>query len=79
MPRGRHAVGVMNQTLATTPFMPGDRVTVADIALFAYTHRGDECGLDLSKFPAVASWIERIQALPRFVAMQPPSELTLVN
>jgi len=79
LPRGRHAVGVMNQMLATSRFIHGDGITVADIALFAYTHRGDECGLDLSQFPAVTRWIERIQALPRFVAMQPPSELKLIS
>jgi glutathione S-transferase len=79
LPRGRRAVGVMDQALAKTPFLVGDRVSVADLALFAYTHRGEECGLDLAEFPAVGRWIERIQALPGFVAMQPPSELKLVD
>jgi glutathione S-transferase len=79
LPRGRQALGVMDQTLAKTPFMHGERVTVADIALFAYTHRGAECGLDLSEFPAVVRWIERVQALPRFMAMVPPTELKLIS
>ena len=60
-------------------FLVGERVSVADVALFAYTHRGEECGLDLAMFPAVVHWIERIQALPRFVAMVPPLELKLVD
>jgi glutathione S-transferase len=78
LPRGRRAVGMMDQVLARSPFMHGDHLTVADIALFAYTHRGEECGLDLRQFPAVERWIERVCALPRFIAMQPPTELRLV-
>ena len=79
LPRGQHAVEVMDRVLVESPFMHGDRVTLADIALFAYTHRGQECGLDLRQFPAVERWIERFQALPRFIAMQPPSELKLID
>jgi len=79
LPRGRRAVGVMDQVLAKAPFLVGDRVSVADLALFAYTHRGEECGLDLATFPAVERWIQRIQALPRFVAMRPPTERKLVR
>lgn len=79
LPRGRYAVGVMEKALAASPFVHGPSPTIADIALFAYTHRGEECGLDLSEFPSVRSWIERIQNLPNFVAMSPPSELTLID
>jgi len=79
LPRGRRAIAVMEQALVTSPFLHGDQVTLADIALFAYTHRGDECGIDLAPFPAVRGWIERIQAQPRFVPMRPPSELTLID
>lgn len=79
LPRGRRALGIMEQALTSALFMHGDEVTVADISLFAYTHRGEECGLDLREFPAVREWIARIQALPGFLAMQPPSELKLID
>jgi len=79
LPRGRRALGTMEQTLASGPFMHGDQVTIADISLFAYTHRGDECGLELGDFPAVSGWIERIQKLPGFLPMKPPSELRLID
>jgi len=79
LPRGRRALGVMEGALAARPFLHGDRITVADIALFAYTHRGDECGIDLGEFPAVLRWIARVQARPGFVPMQPPTELKLIG
>ncbi len=79
LPRGKRAIGVMDQTLNATPFLHGETPTVADIALFAYTHRGEECGIDLGDFPAVQRWIERVQCLPRFTPMRPPAELKLVD
>jgi glutathione S-transferase len=79
LPRGRRALGVMDRALAASPFLHGDRITVADIALFAYTHRGDECGIDLADFPAVVRWIEQVQALPGFIPMKPPTELKLIG
>ncbi len=79
LPRGRRAIAVMDQVLAQGPFIHGERITIADIALFAYTHRGEECGIDLSEFPAVRRWIERIQELPRFVEMSPPEQLKLID
>ena len=69
----------MDRALAASPFLHGDRITVADIALFAYTHRGDECGIDLADFPAVVRWIEQVQALPGFIPMKPPTELKLIG
>lgn len=57
----------------------GERPTVADISLFAYTHRADEGGFDLAEYPKLSPWIERIRALPGFIAMEPPTELTLVD
>jgi glutathione S-transferase len=77
--RGKRAIGVMDQALEQSPFLYGAEPTLADIALFAYTHRGHECGIELGVFPAVQRWIERIQALPRFIPMLPPEELKLVD
>ena len=66
---GERALGVMEQRLAASDFMAGDRFTLADIALFAYTHVADEGGFDLAPYPAIRAWIDRVAARPRFVPM----------
>jgi glutathione S-transferase len=53
------ALGVMEQRLANHAFFTGDRSTIADIGLFAYTHVAGEGGFDLTRFPAIQSWINR--------------------
>ncbi|MEO1762627.1 MAG: glutathione binding-like protein, partial [Cyanobacteria bacterium J06629_18] len=55
-------------------FFVGESYTIADIALFAYTHVADEGGFDLSKFPAIQAWIERIKAQPRFISIDDVKE-----
>ena len=56
---GYGALGVMEQHLANHAFFTGDRYTIGDIGLFAYTHFASEGGLDLTRFPAIQSWINR--------------------
>ncbi|MDR5832649.1 glutathione S-transferase family protein [Caballeronia sp. LZ034LL] len=63
------ALDVMEQHLATRTFFVGERYTVADIALYAYTHVADEANVDLSRYPAIRAWLERVRAQPRYVAM----------
>jgi glutathione S-transferase len=48
----------------------GDSYSVADIALFAYTHLGPEAGHDLAKFPAVSAWLARVRAQPGYFEME---------
>ena len=67
--RGYAALEVMENHLTGKSFFVGERYTVADIALFAYTHVADEGGFDLSKFKAIQAWLERIKAQPRFVGI----------
>lgn len=69
MPRGHAALGVMETQLAKTPYLAGENYTVADIALYAYTHVADEGGFDLADYPAVRAWLDRITAAPGFVTM----------
>jgi glutathione S-transferase len=57
---GYDALGVMEKHLDGNHFFAGDRYSVADIALYAYTHVADEGGLDLNGFPAVLAWLERL-------------------
>ena len=60
--RGRRALGVMELQLTYTDFLVGDGLTLADIALVAYTRWAGEGGFDLSEFPAVQRWVFRTEA-----------------
>ena len=64
---GYAALDVMAQHLATHPFFVADRYTIADVALYAYTHVADEGGFDLGRYPAIGAWVERVRAQPRHV------------
>ena len=66
--RGAQALAVMEQHLATCSFFAGDAYTIADIALFAYTHAAADGGFDLGAYPQVQAWLERVRAQPGFVA-----------
>ncbi|MEO6359920.1 MAG: glutathione S-transferase family protein [Sphingomicrobium sp.] len=58
---GDEALGVMEEHLAETDWFAGGRFTLADIALYAYTHVAEEGGgFDLGKFPAVLRWMDRV-------------------
>jgi glutathione S-transferase len=64
---GKAALAIMDRHLATEPFFVGGRFTVADIALFAYTHVAGEGRFDLAAYPEIRKWIARVEAQPRFV------------
>jgi glutathione S-transferase len=66
---GYRALEVMEGRLRAATFFVGDRYSIADIALYAYTHVADEGGFDLGRFPAVRAWLARVQAQPGYVAM----------
>lgn len=61
---GYAALGVMEKRLTDHPFLVGDRYTIADIALYAYTHVADEGGFDLSGFPGILAWLDRVKSQP---------------
>jgi glutathione S-transferase len=67
MERGYHALGVMEGHLKARSFFVGERYTIADIALYAYTHVAHEGGFDLGRFPAVRAWLARVSAQPGHV------------
>ena len=67
--RGRKALAVMEQHLKGAPFFAGERYSIADIALYAYTHCAADGGFDLARFPAVNAWLARVRAQPRHVPM----------
>lgn len=66
---GYKAFSVMQQQLQRTPYLVGEQYTLADIALYPYSHVATEGGFDLSGFPAVQTWLERIASHPRHVTM----------
>ena len=61
---GHAALGVMEGHLGRNDFFVGGRYTVADIALYAYTHVAHEGGFDLAGYPAVRAWIGRVASQP---------------
>jgi len=65
--RGRAAIAVMESQLSHHSFLVGDGYTIADIALYAYTHVAHEATLDLSPYPAVLAWLGRVAAQPRHI------------
>src|SRR6201992_1445588 len=69
MERGYGALQVMEDHLKTHEFFAAGQLTVADIALYGYTHVADQCDFDVSAFPAVRAWLRRIEQAPRFVPM----------
>jgi glutathione S-transferase len=76
MEQGYAALGVMEKHLATRKFFVADRYSIADIALYAYSHVAHLCDFDLASFPAVRTWLARVEAVPGHVAMEwQPHEL----
>jgi glutathione S-transferase len=66
---GYRALGVMEMHLASHRYFAADRFTIADIALYAYTQVANQCDYDLTRFPHVREWLDRIAAEPGYVAM----------
>lgn len=69
MSPGYQALDVMEQHLKGRLFFVGGRYSIADIALYAYTHVAHEGGFDLTKYVAVRAWIDRVRAQPGYVEM----------
>jgi glutathione S-transferase len=61
---GYDALGVMEGHLMSRDFFVANRYSIADIALYAYTHVAGEGGFDLEGFPAVRAWLERVATQP---------------
>jgi glutathione S-transferase len=65
--RGYDALGVMEEHLGRNDYFVGGRYSVADIALYAYTHVADEGGFDLGCYPAILAWLERVSSQPGYI------------
>lgn len=71
---GLVALKAMERHLREREFFVGETLTIADIALYAYTHVAHEAGFDLEPLPAVRGWLERVEAQPGIVPMAPLGE-----
>jgi glutathione S-transferase len=69
MEEGHRALGVMEKHLTLNDFFADGRYSIADIALYAYTHVAHLCDFDLTGFPAVRAWLARVAAEPGHVTM----------
>jgi glutathione S-transferase len=64
---GYRALDAMEGHLSERQFLVGEQYSIADISLYAYTHVADEGGFDLSRYPAINAWLERVAAQPGHV------------
>ena len=67
--KGRNGLARLDHHLDHQDFVAGDRYTIADIAVYGYTHVADEGGFDLSAYPAVGSWLSRVRQAKGHIAM----------
>lgn len=58
---GLRTLAALDRSLATTPFLVGETLSIADIAVYAYTHRAEDCDFLLMDYPALVSWLGRVQ------------------
>ena len=77
MENGYRALDVMEMHLARNRYFAANHFTIADIALYAYTHLAIRCDYDLGRYPAINAWLARVAAEPGHVAMDwQPQALT---
>jgi glutathione S-transferase len=67
MAAGYRALDAMNRHLDGRQFFVGDRLSLADVALYAYTHVAPEGGFELDSYPAIGAWLDRVAAKPGHV------------
>lgn len=68
--RSHALLQVMEDELANSAFLAGDKATVADVAAYTYVAHAPEGNVSLDEYPNVRAWLERVEALPKFVGMQ---------
>jgi glutathione S-transferase len=64
---GYRALEAMERHLEGREFLVGESATIADLALYGYTHVADEGGFEMGRFAAIGAWLERVRALPGYV------------
>jgi len=66
---GQAALRALDQHLTDNPFLADGRYTIADIALYAYTHVAPEGGFELESYPAIGAWLSRVDGQPGHIAI----------
>jgi len=67
--RGNLALTIMEEYLQRNRWFVGDRFTIADIALYAYTHVAPDGGFDLARYPSINSWLARVEKIPGYMPL----------
>ena len=70
---GNRALAVMERRLSAADWLAGTSFSVADIALYVYTHMADQGGFELAEYPAIRFWLERVRATPGHITIDKPS------
>ena len=68
---GNAALKLMDDHLKNREWFVGSAISLADICLFAYTHVAGDAEFDLSRYPNIVAWMERVKGTPRYTAMMP--------
>jgi len=66
-PLGYAALDVMEKHVTGRSFFVGEQYSIADIALYAYTHVAGEGGFDLAQYPNIRAWLERVRSQPKHI------------
>jgi len=67
---GHRALGVMERRLSRSKWLAGDRYSVSDIALYAYTHQAEDGGFELAAYPGILAWLDRVRSVPGHVTIE---------
>ena len=68
---GKAALALMDEHLASNQWFAGQSLSIADIALYAYTHVAEDSGLfSLADYPAVQAWIAKVESTPGFAPFE---------
>lgn len=72
--KGHEALALMEMNFTYADWAVGQDPTVADVSLYSYTSVAEEGGIDMSRYPAIGRWLDRVAALPGFIPMEPFEE-----
>ena len=75
MERGFKSLQVMEKHLLHHDYFAAGQLTIADIAMYGYTHLAETCDFDLAEFPAIRRWLQRVEQEPRFISMNDTPQL----
>ena len=68
-PKGYAALDILEQHFKAHDYLVGERYSIADIALYAYTHVAEEGGFSLGKYPGIQQWLDRVAAQKNYIPM----------